>query len=187
MGPSERRAVRAGFVLAIVFSIDSAEEVARADEASDPVLAVLAGGAVATASLGVGAVSLASANGRAGKNVGLLTAQAGLTLAPIVAHAALGFDSLPRGALFALIPLAGLATTSFIAATSPDFIAHGGPPIQWPAYVAIAVSIFGAGIGTLDAARDRRPPPALPLPQALRVAPWADPTGRAGAVVEGAF
>jgi hypothetical protein len=189
MRPLERRALRAGCILATVLSI-GAGRAARADEPTDPVVAVVAGGALATASLGIGAVSLASASSRSGKNAGLIGAQAGLTLTPILAHATLGWGEVPRGALFALIPLAGLATTSLLAATSPDFIAHGGPEVQWPAYVAIAVSVFGAGLGTLDVARDRGAPPVSLLPQAFRVTPWADPTRTreaAGALVEGAF
>jgi hypothetical protein len=116
---------------------------------SRQVVAVAAGAATSFASFAGGIIVAAEAHDRATRNAGLIGAQAGLTLSPVVAHAIMGDPA--RGALFALIPLAGVATTVTLASTIPDFVAHAPPPIQWTTIAALAVSVFGSTFGVLEA------------------------------------
>ena len=81
----------------------SADEPDRiAEDESKPGLALLAGGATAFLSLGIGATIISESDNRIIRDAGLIGAEAGLALAPLGAHAIVGE---PRRGVWFSLPL----------------------------------------------------------------------------------
>lgn len=144
-----KRAVAAAILL--VAAPASAEETAEPEEDHRPALAVLAGAGVATASLAAGTIVVTQSDDLYTRNRGVLAAQAGLVLAPIVAHVVV--KELGRGALFALVPLAGQLAMGALFTAHPQVLDRGEPPVQYTFAGSLVVSILGAAIGVYDASR----------------------------------
>jgi hypothetical protein len=82
----------------------------------------------------------------------------GLTLAPLVAHGAVG--EWKRGLAFSAIPAASLAGTTTLFALEPVTVAHGTLPQQRVMWGFLAAGIISSSIGVIDAtfAPDRAHP-----------------------------
>jgi hypothetical protein len=127
---------------------------ARADE-PDPVVGVASGAGIQTLGFAIGAMLLGTSHRAASQdNAGFLTIEAGLALAPLVAHGAVG--EWGRGAAFTAIPAGTMAATGVFLAYEPGAVENG--PIEQQ---RVLWSLLGAGIlssfaGVVDAAFARQ-------------------------------
>jgi hypothetical protein len=136
---------------------------ARAAE-PDPGLALFSGAAVNLAGFVVGGTLLATSHGRGAQNsAGWLTMESAFTVSPLVAHGVV--DEWWRGAAFAALPAATLATTAGIFADDPTAVERGGLPEQRWMWALFGVGLFASAAGIVDAMFA----PARALP--VRVAP----------------
>lgn len=122
-----------------------------AEDEDVPILATLAGGAVSLLAVGVGTFTVARATTVDSKNAGILLAEGGLVLAPLAAHAVT--REWRRGLLFSLIPATSLAATGALMLAYPNVVSVAPPAVQYSIFTALTVSVFGATLGVLDAAR----------------------------------
>jgi hypothetical protein len=139
------------------------------EELPRPLLAMAAGAAASFVSLTAGVMVVARSEDRGTKNLGLLGAQTGLCLSPIIAHALVG--ELKRGAFFALFPLVAELGTATVMAFVPNVITRASAPIQYTTFMLITASVFASTLGVLDAVRvgERRPARAADRPTATKV------------------
>jgi hypothetical protein len=121
--------------------------------------AVVAGATTALVPLAVGTSLLARENGPASPQAGIHVIDAGLALAPLVAHGLVG--EWRRGLAFAAISGGAALGASIIVELRPDVIEHGrvAPRVSFAALLTLA--LFASGIGVADCAaapeRARRP------------------------------
>jgi hypothetical protein len=135
----------------------AADEDARNEQTDESALALLAGGAVTFVSLATGGLMIGLSDNELVKNGGLLGSQAGMALAPFVAHAVVGETK--RGVWWSLPLLAPLATNGVLTGLYPSIIKHAPAGIQYATFISFTISIVGGTLGVLDAVRvgERRP------------------------------
>ena len=147
-----------GLALAALVLFPATAHASDDDQAeSKPVLALAAGGAVTFVSLGIGTMMIAQSDERGVRNTGLIGAQSGMVLAPLLAHAIVGETT--RGVWFSLPLLVPVAVNSVVAGFFPNVIRRAPAGIQYTVFIAATLSIFGSTIGVLDAVRvgERKP------------------------------
>jgi len=111
--------------------------------------ALLTGFVIAGSSLAAGGYVVATDRSLTAKHNGLYVMHAGLTLAPLVAHAVA--DEWWRGALFSLPPaLAGVGMVTLLAVT-PEAPIKGKNKAQRIYPVLITVGVLGSALGIFDA------------------------------------
>lgn len=86
---------------------------------------------------------------RVGKDYAIASAQAGMMLAPILAHGIV--DEWERGLWFSIPGAAGFLGSTVIFAAIPDIVKRGPPIVQYALSGTLTLSIFGNTIGVLDA------------------------------------
>lgn len=121
-------------------------------------LALAVGAATAFTSLTAGGVIIARASEHDVRNAGLIVGTSGLSITPLLAHGVV--EEWGRGALFSLIPLAAEAGLVTMTMTKHDLLeGHASPFVQYSYFALLTVSVFGAGLGVVDAVRvaERRP------------------------------
>ncbi len=124
---------------------------ARAEEPRAPVAeALLAGAGSAMVPFAIGAGLAAGDGSVTQKNAGLVVANAGLCLGPLVSHAIVG--EWDRGALFAAIPAASTAGIAAVLAARPGTVFGDDAELPTLFTALFAVSVLGGALGLADTA-----------------------------------
>lgn len=111
--------------------------------------ALLAGTGAALVPFAIGAGIAAGSKTLATKNAGVVLANGGLVLGPIVSHAIVG--EWGRGFAFAAVPAASTLGNAFILAAEPGTVfGDVGPAPELT--VLFVVSVFGSAVGVVDTA-----------------------------------
>jgi len=118
--------------------------------------AFVTGSAVAVVSLGLGAALVATEGSDGSKGAGVVIAQAGFTLAPVVAHGMLG--EWRRGSLFAVAPAVGTLGMLALLEARPHTVAGGPSEYQYTFSGLFTLSVLSSMVGIFDVTtfRDRR-------------------------------
>jgi hypothetical protein len=185
-----RQTGAAGILLAalVVCPPPAADEDARNEQTDESAIALFAGAGVTFASLATGGLMIGLSDHELVKNGGLLGSQAGMVLAPFVAHAVVGETK--RGVWWSLPLLAPLATNSVLTGLYPTIIKRAPAGIQYATFISFTISIVGGTLGVLDAVRvgERRPKTSLRKESASSwsVVPMVG-GGTAGAMLSGSL
>ncbi len=110
--------------------------------------AFVTGAAIAGVSLGVGAGMVATGGSDASKGAGVVLAQAGLVVAPIVSHGVLG--EWKRGSLFAVAPLVGSLGMLTLLEARPHTVAGGPSTYQYAFSGLFTLSLLSSMVGVFD-------------------------------------
>jgi hypothetical protein len=123
---------------------------ARAGDPPSGAVALLAGAATVFTGFVVGGALIGPANNDAGKSAaGWLAIEAGLTLAPFTAHAAVG--EWGRGALFAVFPALSTGASVFVFTGDPYAVGQGDDQETYTMMPLMVVGLLASTIGVVDA------------------------------------
>ena len=130
-------------------TLHAAEPEAKAPSV-DPALAVWIGAATHIAGFAIGGAILGSGGDDAVARVGVYVVHSGFTLAPLVAHGAVG--EWGRGAFFSIPPAASLAGTAGLFAYEPKAFDLGSLNEQRVAWLLLGLGMASSVVGIVDAA-----------------------------------
>ena len=119
-------------------------------EVDDPLVAsaLATGAAIAGVSLGLGAAVVATGASDASKGAGVIAAQAGFTLAPVLSHGMLG--EWKRGSLFAVAPAVGTLGMLALLEARPHTVAGGPSEYQYTFSTLFTLSVLSSMVGVFD-------------------------------------
>jgi hypothetical protein len=120
-----------------------------ADEREPPVGAALGvGAALALAPLCAGGAMFANSDDVDVRRGGLYLGLTGLTLAPAVAHFAVGEPA--RAGWFSIAPVAGTALTVAMLESHPELLDHGGATVRVLFGAGLSLTVLGTVVGLAD-------------------------------------
>ena len=135
--------------LAVLLAALTAARPSRAS-GPDPALAFFTGATVLFAGFTLGGMLVATGNDHLVDNVGWLTMESGLTLAPLASHAVAG--EWTRGVVFAAPPAAVLATTAAMMDYNPSLVTHQPIFERQVLPTLFAFGVLSGAAGVVDSA-----------------------------------
>ena len=139
-----------GLPLGLTFLLASAGARADPEEVLPVATGLFAGGVTALLPLAFGATVIASTHDRTTQNASVYVMEAGLSLAPFVAHSVV--HEWRRGALFSLPPAAAMLGMAALLESSSDVVSGGKLPPQYAFVALFCTTLFSSAFGVVDVA-----------------------------------